>query len=196
MSVRALFLALITGGVIIVLCGYNPFEAFGAIAVGAFGSTRALTQTLIQATPLIFTGLAFTAAKKASLINLGIEGQLQAGAMMAAVVGLLPLHLPGIIWIPFALASAAIAGGLYAGLVGFLKVRFGSNEVIATIMLNTIALNVASYLVNYPLKAEGSLAQSEKVAEAVFLPRIFPKYQLTVAVFIAIFSCFAFKYFQ
>lgn len=196
MSARALLLALLTGGVIIALCGYNPFEAFGAIAVGAFGSTRAVAQTLIQATPLIFTGLAFTAAKKASLINLGIEGQLQAGAMMAAVIGLLPLNLPGMIWIPFALIASAIAGGLYAGLVGFLKVRFGSNEVIATIMLNTVALNVVSYLVNYPLKAEGSLAQSEKIAEAAFLPRIFPKYQLTIAIFIAVLACFVFKYFQ
>lgn len=196
MSVLALLLAILVGGLIIFLCGYNPFEAFGAIMIGAFGSTRAIAQTFIQATPLIFTGLAFTAAKKASLINLGIEGQLQMGAMMAAVIGIMPVGLPGGIWIIIALAGAAMAGALYAGLVGFLKVRFNSNEVIATIMLNTVALNVVSYLVNYPLKAEGSLAQSEKIAEVLFLPRIFPKYQLTIAIFIAILACFLFKYFQ
>ena len=76
-----------------------------------------------------------------------------------------------------------IAGGLYAGIVGFMKVKFGSNEVIATMMLNTIAVNFVEYAVNYPLKEEGkSIAQTAKFAEAIWLPKIVEKTQLTIAV--------------
>lgn len=196
LSVISLGLAIVISGIIMALCGYNPFEAFGAMFVGAFGSQRAIAQTLTQATPLIFTGLAFTFAKKATLINLGIEGQLQMGAMAAAIVGAIDLGLPMVLHLPLALVAGMIAGGLYAGFVGFLKVKFGSNEVIATIMLNSIAIYFVSYLANYPLKVEGAVAQTSKVMETAMLPRIFSKYQLTLAIFIAIAACILVKYFM
>ena len=81
LSVTALFMALILGGIIMAVCGYNPFEAYGAILEGAFAGKKAICQTLVQATPLIFAGLAYTVAKRANLINLGIEGQLYIGAL-------------------------------------------------------------------------------------------------------------------
>lgn len=196
LSVISLGFAIVISGIIMALCGYNPFEAFGAMFVGAFGSQRAIAQTLTQATPLIFTGLAFTFAKKATLINLGIEGQLQMGAMAAAIVGAIDLGLPMALHLPLALVAGMIAGGLYAGFVGFLKVKFGSNEVIATIMLNSIAIYFVSYLANYPLKVEGAVAQTSKVMETAMLPRIFSKYQLTLAIFIAIAACILVKYFM
>lgn len=195
LSIISLTLAIIVSSIIMVVSGYNPIVAFGAIIAGAFGSQRAITQTLTQATPLIFTGLAYTFAKKATLINLGIEGQLHLGAMAAAIVGTMKLGLPPVVHIIFALFAGIAAGGLYAGFVGFLKVRFGSNEVIATIMLNTIAINFTSYLVNYPFKAEGSVAQTNKILESAMLPRIISKYQLTIAIFIAITACILVKYY-
>ena len=81
LSILSLLIAIVISGVIMAVCGYNPIEAFGAILAGSFGSQRAIVQTLTQATPLIFTGLAFAFAKKASLINLGAEGQLYMGAL-------------------------------------------------------------------------------------------------------------------
>ena len=101
--------------------------------------------------PLIFAGLAYTVAKKANLINLGIEGQLYMGALGTSLIALMPVNLPGVIWIPLSLLGGIIFGGLYAGLVGFMKVKFGSNEVIATVMLNTIAQNFVAYVVNLSL---------------------------------------------
>lgn len=194
MSATALVLALILGGVIMAICGYNPFEAYGAIIQGAFGGKKAICQTLVQATPLIFAGLAYTVAKRANMINLGIEGQLYIGALGTSMVALLPLQLPALLWIPISLLCGMFFGGLYAGLVGFMKVRFGSNEVIATMMLNTIAVNFVEYAVNYPLKEEGkSIAQTAKFAEAIWLPKIVEKTQLTVAVLIAVAACILIK---
>ena len=91
LSILSLLIAIVISGVIMAVCGYNPIEAFGAILAGSFGSQRAIVQTLTQATPLIFTGLAFAFAKKASLINLGAEGQLYMGALASAAVGMLDL---------------------------------------------------------------------------------------------------------
>lgn len=194
LSVVAFIMALILGGVIMLICGYNPLEAYGSIFKGAFGGKKAICQTMVQATPLIFAGLAYSVAKKANLINLGIEGQLYMGALGTTIIALLPLQLPMTLWLPMALLGGIVFGGLYAGLVGVMKVKFGSNEVIATTMLNLIAQNFVAYMVNYPLKEEGkSLAQSAKFSEAVWLPKLVDKTQLTVAILIAVSVCILVK---
>ena len=197
LSVISLLIAIVISGIIMALCGYNPIEAFGAILAGSFGSQRAIVQTLTQATPLIFTGLAFTFAKKASLINLGAEGQLYMGALASAVVGITDLGLPIFLHLPLAIAAGMVAGGLYAGLVGLLKVKFGSNEVIATMMLNSIATYLVDYLLNGPLLAkDSSVAQTERVLETAQLPRIFQQYQLTIAIILAVVVCILVKLFM
>lgn len=194
LSAAALVLALVLGGIIMLVCGYNPIEAYGSILKGAFIGKKAISQTLVQATPLIFAGLAFTVAKKVNMINLGIEGQLYMGALGTSLIALLPVNLPAVIWVLLALAGGILFGGLYAGLVGLMKVKFGSNEVIATVMLNTIALNFVGYMTNYPLKEAGkSMAQSAKFSEAVWIPRLVEKTQLTVAIIIAIVLCILIK---
>ena len=192
LSILSLLIAIVISGVIMAVCGYNPIEAFGAILAGSFGSQRAIVQTLTQATPLIFTGLAFAFAKKASLINLGAEGQLYMGALASAAVGMLDLGLPMALHLPL-----AVAAGLYAGLVGVLKVKFGSNEVIATVMLNSIATYLVDYLLNGPMLAENSsVAQTERVLETAQLPRIFQQYQLTIAILLAVAACILVKLFM
>ncbi|WP_349948537.1 ABC transporter permease [Lacrimispora sp. BS-2] len=194
MSAVALILALVLGGLIMLICGYNPVEAYTSILKGAFIGKKAVCQTLVQATPLIFAGLAYTVAKRANLINLGIEGQLYMGALGTSVVALMPLRLPEVVWIPLALMAGVLLGGLYAGLVGFMKVKFGSNEVIATMMLNTIAVNFVAYMVNYPLKEQGkSMAQTAKFTEEVWIPKLLEKTQLTAAIIIAVIACILVK---
>ena len=193
LSILSLLIAIVISGVIMAVCGYNPIEAFGAILAGSFGSQRAIVQTLTQATPLIFTGLAFAFAKKASLINLGAEGQLYMGALASAAVGMLDLGLPMALHLPLAVAAGVAA----AGLVGVLKVKFGSNEVIATVMLNSIATYLVDYLLNGPMLAENSsVAQTERVLETAQLPRIFQQYQLTVAILLAVAACILVKLFM
>ena len=197
LSILSLLIAIVISGVIMAVCGYNPIEAFGAILAGSFGSQRAIVQTLTQATPLIFTGLAFAFAKKASLINLGAEGQLYMGALASVAVGMLDLGLPMALHLPLAVAAGMAAGGLYAGLVGVLKVKFGSNEVIATVMLNSIATYLVDYLLNGPMLAENSsVAQTERVLETAQLPRIFQQYQLTIAILLAVAACILVKLFM
>lgn len=197
LSAISLLVAVVISAIVMAVCGYNPFEAYRAIAVGAFGSLRGIAQTLTQATPLILSGLAFTFAKKATIINLGIEGQMYMGALGTAIVGTLDLGLPMLVHLPFAVMAGMLFGALYAGIVGFMKVKFGSNEVIATIMLNSIATLFVGYLLNGPLIAEGSsVAQTAKVLESAQLPRVFPQYQLSIAIFLAVAACIFITWFM
>lgn len=190
LSFIALITSVIVTGIIIAICGYDPIEAYAAIFKGAFGSKRGFAQTVAQATPLIFTGLAFTFAKKASLINLGVEGQMYFGALGACLVGLADLGLPAPVHLILAILGGMVCGALYAGIIGVMKVKFGSNEVVAGFMLNSISTLITAYLLNGPLLAEGSVvAQSEKIVEAAQMPRLVSKYQVTIAIFIAIAAC-------
>lgn len=191
-SLVSFVLAILVSCVIMLLCGYDPIFAYSVIIEGSLGSVRSFTNTLIQATPLIFTGLAFMVGKKATLINLGVEGQMVTGAMVAALVGMTPL--PGILHLVLALLSGVIGGGLAGALIGFLKVRFGSNEVITTTMTNFIIVNFCDYLVNYPLKAEGAVAQTEKIVDGALLGKLIPGYQLTWAIVIAVLAALIVKF--
>lgn len=182
----SLILALIMGGVFFLVCGYSPVDAYVAIFYGAFGSLPAFIMTLTQATPLIFSGLAFAVAMRGGMLNVGTEGQLFIGAFVAAVAGAYIKGLPAYIHILVVLILAAVAGGLWGALVGFLKVYFGSNEVITTIMLNFVALNLTGYMVNYPLKAQGMMAQTKPILDTAKLQRLFPQYPLSTAILIAV----------
>lgn len=193
MPITSFALAVFLSGVVMLLSGYNPITAFGVIFKGAFGSVNAISNTLIQSTPLIFTGLAFMIAKKATMINLGVEGQLYIGALCGALVGTLDIGIPPILHLLIVMVAGVLSGGLAGLFIGFLKVKFGSNEVITTMMTNFIFINFTSYLVTYPLKAEGATAQSERMLDSALLPKIFSSYQITYAIIIAIISAILIK---
>jgi general nucleoside transport system permease protein len=156
----AVIAAFIIGGVIIFAIRDNPFEVYGILLSSAFGLYDAQGHftfdnwgyTLFYATPLIFTGLSVAIALRCGLLNIGAEGQLYMGAFAAAWVGLTFTGLPSIILVPFAILAAMIAGGFWGAVPGILKARFGSHEVINTIMMNFIALGLLSYLVQYHFK--------------------------------------------
>jgi simple sugar transport system permease protein len=171
----AVLLALLIGAILILLSGSNPLEAYAALFRGAFGSVRAIGRTLEKATPLIFSGLAVAFAFKAGLFNIGAQGQLLFGAITAAAIGFGIHGLPAVIHIPLALLGGAVAGGLYASIAGVLKAYRGAHEVIVTIMLNYIAINITDYLSDGPWKdtSPGNVvARTPEVLESARIPNI------------------------
>ena len=103
-------------------------------------------ETMVFVTPLIFTGVAHSIAFKCGLFNIGVEGQFILGMICAAIVGLIPGLSPWI-HVPLIILSGIIGGGLWAAIPGYLKAKFGTNEVINTIMMNYIALSVVNIIV-------------------------------------------------
>jgi general nucleoside transport system permease protein len=150
----AILISFVIGAIIMLATGNNPVEAFGALLRGAFGSPLAIGRTLLNATPLIFTGLAVAVAFRAGLFNIGGEGQFFIGAITAAVVGV-SLGSLGVVGMVLALAACALTGFLWGAIPGFLKAYFGAHEVITTIMLNYVAIYLATYLALNPFRSEG-----------------------------------------
>ena len=176
----AVLAAFIIGGVVVLLIGDNPVEVYRLMLSSSFGFYDALGNftfdnwgyTLFYATPLIFTGLAVAVAFKCGLLNIGAEGQLYIGAFAAAWVGFSLLKLPGVIMIPLAMLAAMLAGGLWGAIPGLLKARFGSHEVINTIMLNFVAISLVSYLTQRFYKTPGDpIMQTVPIAESAHLAR-------------------------
>lgn len=147
--------AFIVGGVIVLLIGGNPIETYKLLIGSAFSWPDGIGLTLFYATPLIFTGLAVAVAFRCGLLNIGAEGQLVIAAFVTAWVGITFANLSGWLLIPLACLGAILSGGLWGAIPGVLKAKFGSHEVINTIMLNFIAVGLVSYFVQYHYKAQG-----------------------------------------
>ncbi len=183
----ALLFSLFVGGVVIAISGYSPLETYRLIFQGALGSPNGFYLALREATPLLFTGLAFAITFKVGIINIGAEGQLLLGGLVAALVGAYVNFLPGISHLAVAILAGAIAGGLVGLLTGFLKVSFNAHEAITCIMLNSIIGLFINFLCNGPLKPENaSSAQTKRILETARLAKIVPKTQLTYGLIIAI----------
>jgi len=152
----------------------------------SFGDIFGIGQTLTQATPIIFTSLAFLVAYKAGLFNIGGEGQFLMGAIAATVTGIYLEGLPGIIHIPLTMLAGMIMGGIWGLVPALLKSRFDAHEVITTMMLSYVAQYFTSYLVNYPLKAPGWVSQTERLPVSAELARILPPTQLSSGIIVAL----------
>jgi general nucleoside transport system permease protein len=183
----AMLLALLVCGVIIQMMGYNPIDAYYALIESSFGSKSAIGTTIVKSLPLMIGGLAVTIAYRAKIFNIGIEGQIAIGGVFAAWATTTFTGLPSVIHIPLGLAAGIFGGMLYAYLPGWLKARWGVNEVIVTLLLNYVALQLVSWAVRGPLRAPGQLfAKSAKVVENAQLPILLPDYRLNPGIFIAL----------
>lgn len=190
LSLMALLVSLVITGILIAVCGYSPFEVYGALFVESFSSVSSVALILSESMPMIFAGLAFVVGIKVGLVNVGVEGQMLAGAMCAALAGAYLTWLPGPILLVVCLLAGMIGGGATFWLCTYLKSRFGASEVITCIMMNTIMLKVNEYLCNGPLKPEGvSIGQTKPIAEAAYLTTMIPKTKLTWAFPIAVVCC-------
>jgi len=184
--VVAVLLALLLGALLILFIGRSPLEAYSALLQGAFGSKRDIAETLINVTPLIFTGLSVAFSFKCGLFNIGAEGQFIMGQIVAAWIGFQLTGLPTVIHMPLAFLVGALAGGLWAALPGYLKAKLGVHEVINTIMMNYIALYFSHYLVMSALKEPGPIPQTPPVEAAARLWRILPGTRLHFGLILAL----------
>ena len=142
--------AFLVSAALIATAGANVFNALGYMFKGAYGDWDAFVETLVQATPLIFTGLAIVVAFRAKVFNIGAEGQFFAGAMASTWIGLHLTGLPGpVVWVLIIIGSI-IAGGIWGFIPGILKATLGASEIITTVMLNYVILYIISYLLSGP----------------------------------------------
>ncbi|MGZ8438513.1 MAG: ABC transporter permease [Candidatus Limnocylindrales bacterium] len=184
--------ALLIGAVMLLLLNADPVRAYGALIGGAFGSTSGITQSLVKATPLLLVGLGICIAFRASVINIGAEGQIILGAIAATWFALEFRTWPGWVLIPGAITIGFLGGAFWGFVPGILKARLGVNEILTTVMMNAIALQFMNFMIRGPLidpagvTAGQYLAQSEKLPEQVWLARLVPQTLLHAGIFVAL----------
>jgi len=173
-SLGAVVVALLLGGVVLKLAGGEPMRAYSFMLKAAFGDAGVFSDTIVKATPLILVGLACTIAFSMKLWNIGAEGQFFLGAFGASAVVLTPLLPPESspwIMIPAMMVAGMIAGALWGFIPGFLKARFNVNEIISSLMLNYVAVNWNNFFI-YAVWTEGGFQMTHKFPPSAWLPRL------------------------
>jgi ABC-type uncharacterized transport system permease subunit len=173
----AVFTALVLGAVVIAGTGGNVLLAYQGLWEGSLGRPQSISESLVWATPYIFGGLAVALAFKAGLFNIGVEGQIGVGSLAAVYVGYAVTGVPYPWHLLLAIVAGALAGAAWGAIPGILKARTGAHEVIVTIMLNYVAIQMTSFLVGGVMKDPSPLianAQTPKILQSARLPPLLP----------------------
>ena len=166
----AIFISVIAGGILVYSFGSDPIIAYTAMIKGSLGDWNKTGETLVTVTPLILTGLSIAFAFKCNLFNIGVEGQFIIGSITAVWAGWAFAGLPAILHLPLTLLAGTVAGGIWASVIGWLKAKVGSHEVINGIMMNYIAMYTSNFLVRTVLNVPGK-AYSIEIADTAKLWR-------------------------
>jgi simple sugar transport system permease protein len=190
--VGAVVFALLIGAVMIIALGANPIDGYIALFAGAFGSGDALADTAVRAMPLLLVGVGICIAFRAKVINIGGEGQIIAGALLSTILALAVPGLPALLLLPSVLIAGMVGGGIWGAIPGSLKAYLGVNEILSTIMLNIVAVQIMNYLLRDPLidpeeiERGTRIPQTERLSEAADLPILVDGTRLHLGVVVAV----------
>jgi general nucleoside transport system permease protein len=191
LPVFATLAALVVGAVMLLFLKVNPIEAYKALWEGAFGTSNAFAETLVKATPLLLVGLGICISFRGDVINIGGEGQMIVGALLATWVGLTFTSLPGWFVITLAMLAGFLGGAIWGGIPGVLKAYFRVNEILSTVMMNAIAVQLMNFLLRGamidPVMAQrtSKIPETARLLEQFHLPRLSPT-RLHLGVLIAV----------
>jgi general nucleoside transport system permease protein len=174
LSVLAILIALIIGGIVIAAAGGDPIRSYVHIARASFGSLGVLSDTIVKATPILFAALACSVAFRMRLWNIGVEGQFIMGAFGASAIILtpvLPAETSRWIFIPVMILAGMAAGAAWGFIPGYLKAAFNVNEIISTLMLNYIAVAWVNFWI-FAVWTEGGFQMSPTFPTTAWMPRL------------------------
>ncbi|SUB75504.1 ABC transporter permease [Peptoniphilus indolicus] len=185
-SIFSILLSISIASILILAVGKSPILAFSSLLKGALGSHTAIANTFNKTVPLVIAGLACSFAFKGGILNIGVEGQIHIGAIFAyTVLYFIPNTTPPIVAILLALFASILGGMLWGGLIGTLKVNLKINEVIIAILLNYIAIEFTSYMINYPFISSARLPETEMISKNFRFLTLVKSTQFSASVFIA-----------
>lgn len=186
--VLAVVAALTVGAIMLLALGANPLQGYAALLEGAFGSWDALADTAIKSMPLLLVGVGICLAFRTGVINLGGEGQIIAGAILSTVVALAIPGVPRLLLVPIVLLAGAAGGAVWGAIPGALKAYAGVSEILSTIMMNIIAAQFLSFLLqDWLIEPQAiKIQQTERLTENADLPLLPGGTRLHIGVLIAI----------
>ncbi|MEZ5230638.1 MAG: hypothetical protein R2710_29395, partial [Acidimicrobiales bacterium] len=172
MPLSAVIAALAVGAIMLLALGANPLTGYRALIHGGFGSVDNLADTAIKAMPLMLVGVGISIAFRAGAVNLGGEGQIIAGAIASTITALALPDLPRPLLVPLVLVLGAVGGACWAAIPGALKAYAGVSEILSTIMMNIVAAQFLSFLLQDLLIEKGAIKiqQTKRLSENADLP--------------------------
>ncbi|MBB6464421.1 ABC transporter permease [Aminobacter carboxidus] len=196
-QIVAVLIALAMGAVIIMLIDESPIKVFMTLMRGAFGDQAKIAGTLLQTTPILICGIAACIGLRGGMFNVGIEGQLFLGGFAAAWVGF-AMPLPAGLHVVVAMAVAVIAGAAWVSIPAFFRVRYGTNEVVSTILSNYVAVLLTSYLTIFLFKRPGGWSETPPILATAYLPELFAfsrlNWGLIIGLVLALFVAWFFRH--
>jgi len=187
----AFVLVLLITALIIALSGKNPLMAFSYMFQGAFSTEYNIGETIIKTCPLLLCSLGLCICYRAGLTSIGAEGQMAMGGLMATIAGVYFTSLPRAVLIPVCMIMGMIGGGVWAGIVGYLKAKWGISEIINTIMMNYIAAYIVTYMCSGPIQEPPyTFIQSSQLQSSAFLTKLIQGTRIHGGVILAFVSIF------
>ena len=188
----AVVMALLIGAAMIIGLGANPLEGYQELLIGAFGGTEELAESAAKAMPLLLVGTGICVAFRAKVINIGGEGQIIAGGLLSTMTALAVPDLPSVVLIPLVLLMGLVGGAIWGGIPGALKAYLGVNEILSTIMLNLVAVQLFNYLLRAPLmdpkqiELGTRIPQTRRLSENADLPVLLSGTRMHLGVVVAL----------
>lgn len=178
--ILAILFGVIVSMIILAVSGYNPFEVINSLVYGMVGTPKYVSNTIIKSVPLIMTGIGIAFAFKASLFNIGAEGQYIAGTIAATIVGVSFGSLPIYILAPLVLISGALFGAIIGCVIGILKAKFGIHEVITSIMFNWILFYLYNYVCSSSFISDSTSSGTHQISTSGMI-MLFPVWKMSEA---------------
>ncbi len=181
------FLAIVIGGLLMLLYKVSPIEGYKEMIWGALGNKFVFYSTLARMVPILLTGLSIAISFHAGIWNIGAQGQLYLAAFVVAAMGVTFHGIPSILYLTIGVSVGLLVGGAWAWIPGYLKVKYNVNEVVLTIMMNSIAVYFTLYMVNGPFRTtQGSLGATNVIDKAMWFKHLNPLSNLNTGVYLAI----------
>lgn len=191
----AIMIAMLIGAFIIWGGGNNPIEVYQLMIEGSIGTSQTLSETILKTASLIIAGISYAFAYRCGMLNIGIEGQMLAGAILSTWVGVNITFLPGVLHLFVAVMAGVLAGTFLGCFIAFLKNRFGANEVITTVMMNYVMLFIVEYLVTGPMREAPEFPQSARVLSTAGLPVLIPGTRVNIGIILALLLIALYSYY-
>lgn len=189
----AVLLALMLGAVMLLSLEANPLDGYATMFSAAFGSIEGFSETTVKSIPLLLVGVGICIAFRASVINIGGEGQMVMGALFSTALALAFPGVPSLILIPLVLCAGAVGGAFWGAIAGSLKAYFNVSEILSTIMLNIVAVQIMNFLLRGPMidpaeiERGTGIPQTMRLSENADLPILIEGMRMHLGIVIALF---------